>query len=304
LQLEARQIAEEQRRIAAETGRLDKGEGGGNQDARRRLSGEKEQLADRVDALERGVADLARAQKDTGIANAARQLEREQIGRRMREGAKQIREGAGGAAGEQQLAQALDEVVQHLGAGNARATSAGNELDRTRAIRNRLDQLERQMADAEARQRGAAGQRSGSSANERGGGRPGGATGNKAGADAGADLERLRQEYGKELQQARETLGQMQQSAPRTGLGGATPEKHEWSQADPGTQGFKQDFSAWQSLRKDINLALERTEAAASARIAKESAQDRLSAGGSDSIPDAYRKLIARYYESLARPKK
>ena len=35
----------------------------------------------------------------------------------------------------------------------------------------------------------------------------------------------------------------------------------------------------------------------------KSSLRDRLSAGGNDRVPDAYRKLIARYYEALARKK-
>jgi hypothetical protein len=288
LQLEAQQIAEEQRRITAEADRLGKGQGSGTADARRRLSGEKEQLADRVDALERDVTSLAKDSAGAGFKDASRELEREQIGRRMRESAKQIREGAGSGAAEEQLARALDRVVQQLGGTRADAGASSDQLDQTRAIRNRLDQLERQIAEAEARQQAA--------------GREGGRAG-RSGAEAESELQRLRQEYAKELQQAREALGRMQQSAPQTGLGGTTPEKHEWSQTDQGTQAFKQDFSGWQSLRKDVNLALERTEAAASARLAKQ-AQDRLNAGGSDRVPDAYRKLIARYYESLARPKK
>jgi hypothetical protein len=288
LQLEAQQIAEEQRRISAEADRLGKGQGGGTADARRRLSGEKEQLADRVDALERDVTSLAKDSAGAALTEASRELEREQIGRRMREGAKQIREGGGSGASEEQLARALDKVVRQLGGTKADARRSSDQLDQTRAIRNRLDQLERQIAAAEARQQA--------------GGREAGGRG-RSGAEAESELQRLRQEYAKELQQAREALGRMQQSAPQTGLGGTTPEKHEWSQTDQGTQAFKQDFSGWQSLRKDINLALERTEAAASAQLAKQ-AQDRLSAGGSDRVPDAYRKLIARYYESVARPKK
>ena len=289
LQLEAQQIAEEQRRIAAEADRLGKGQGSSTTDARRRLSGEKEQLADRMDSLQRDVTSLAKDAAGARFKEAAQELEREKIGQRMREGAKQIREGGGAGASEEQLARALDKVVQQLGGTRADARESGDQLDQTRAIRNRLDQLERQIAEAEARQQAS--------------GREGGRAG-KAGAEAEAELQRLRQEYARELQQARETLGRMQQSAPQTGLGGTTPEKHEWSQTDQGTQAFKQDFSGWQSLRKDINRALERTEAAASARLAKQAAQDRLSAGGSDRVPDAYRKLIARYYESLARPKK
>ncbi len=72
---------------------------------------------------------------------------------------------------------------------------------------------------------------------------------------------------------------------------------------DQGTEAFKQDFTRWESLRKDVDSALERYEAAIVARAARRSLQDRLSAGGSDRVPDEYRQLIARYYESLARKK-
>jgi hypothetical protein len=228
----------------------------------------------------------------------------------MRESAKQVREKSSGlAATENQIAQALDRLVQQLGAQGLGARESSDQLDQTRAIRNRLDQLEKQIADAEAKARAGRGRQDNP---EQSGARMGAGRGEDQGrgqrsgstsSQADAELERLRQEYARELQQARDALARMQQSAPSSGLGGTTPEKHEWSQADPGTQGFKQDFSGWESLRKDVNLALERTEAAASARIAKQ-AQDRLSAGGSDRVPDAYRKLIAKYYESLARPKK
>jgi hypothetical protein len=285
LQLEAQQLAQEQRRIAAEADRLERGQGSVNADARRRLSGEKEQLADRVDALQRNAGELAKGQGDARMTGAARELERQQLGKRMREGAASMRAGEATASAERQIADALDRVVQQFGADGTPAGGRG-QLDETRAIRDRLDRLERQIAEAEAKEKGG---RSGSS------GRSGSADG---------ELQRLREEYARGLQQARETLKRMQESAPQSGLGGSTPEKHEWSPADPGTQGFKQDFSAWESLRKDINLALERTEAAASARRASQAAQDRLSGGGSDRVPEAYRKLIARYFESLARPKK
>jgi len=292
LQLEAQQIAQEQRRIAAEAGRLDKGEGDGNADARRRLSGEKDQLANRVDALQRGATELAKGQEQSAVAGAARELERQQIGPRMRDSARQLREGReGAAAAERQIADALDRVVRQFG---AEGTPAGDRgaLDETRSIRDRLDTLERQMAEA--------GQTSGEG---RGQGRGAGEGGGRGGG-TDANLARLREEYARALQQARETLSKMQQSAPRSGAGGSTPEKHEWSQADPGTQGFKQDFSEWESLRKDINLALERTEAAVSAQAARDAARNRLSAGGSTRVPDEYQKLIARYFESLARPRR
>jgi hypothetical protein len=107
------------------------------------------------------------------------------------------------------------------------------------------------------------------------------------------------------LQSVRDALGELQRNATGAGAGagGATPEQHEWSGVDKGTEAFKQDFSNWTALRKNIDSALDRYEASVIARAAREGVQDRLSAGGSDRVPDDYRQLIARYYESLARKK-
>ena len=89
-------------------------------------------------------------------------------------------------------------------------------------------------------------------------------------ADAGRRRQRRRQrrsgsgareEYTRELQRSRESLGRMQ--AEQRDGGGATPEQHECSRSAPGNEAFKQDFSRWESLRKDVDLALERYEAAA-----------------------------------------
>ena len=87
-------------------------------------------------------------------------------------------------------------------------------------------------------------------------------------------------------------------------LAGTTPEEHEWSRSAPGNESFKQDFGGWESLRKDVDLALEQYETAVSGRLAKKLAGDRLSAGGSERAPDEYRRLIAKYYELLARTRK
>jgi hypothetical protein len=306
LQLEAQQIADEQRRIAAEASRLEKGEALATADARGRLAGEKERLADRVDNLQRGVGDLAKGEQaakpgseTAGRAGeAAKELERQEIGRRMREGARQMRDGTSnaqtGAVAETELARSMDRVADMLGASSAEARGLSSQLEQTREIRDRLDKLERQMRDAEAKARGRG------TPGQQGRANPSGSSG---GAEE-KELERLRQEYARELQRASELLGKLQQSAPRSGLAGRTPETAERSQADPGNQPFKQDYSGWESLRRDINLALERTENAVSAKIAEQKAQDRLSAGASDRVPDAYRRLIARYYEALARSKK
>jgi hypothetical protein len=313
--LEAQQIADEQRRIAGEASRLAKGADPANADAWRRLSGEKDALADRVDALQQTAERLAGDKAPQGSAGsegqaAAREIARQQIARRMRETAKAMREasGAGAAAGraakpspgpgaaeaEEQIARALDQIVDKLGGAAADAEDLSRELEPARALRDRLDRLERQVRDADAR----------ASAGRVGQGRAAGSgTAGAAAPEQQEAAERLREQYTKELRGARESLSRLERGSPGTGLGGATPEQHEWSAVDKGTEAFKQDFSKWDSLRKDVDSALDRYEASVVARAARRSLQDRLSAGGSERVPDDYRRLIARYYESLARKK-
>jgi hypothetical protein len=334
LRLDAQQIADEQRRIANEVERFDGAREAANGDARaqrgrgtsspagqgasepdgpgraagpdawRRIAGEKDALADRVDELKRSAERLAAAQQQAGqtsesgqTATAARDIDQQRLSSRMREGATQMRgRSSGNAAGgrgpqpaprtgaadaERQIARSLDEVVEHLGgsAGSAEG-DVSRQLDRTQAIRNRLDALERQIRASEGKEPAASERRSGQR----------------------SDLQRLQEEYAKELRQARETLSRLEQSAG-AGHGGATPEAHEWSVTDQGTEAFKQDFARWESLRKDVDSALERYEQSIVRQAARKGLEDRLSGGGSERVPDAYRQLISRYYESLARKK-
>ena len=156
--LEAQQIADEQRRIASEAARLAKGTDAANRDAWRRLSGEKETLADRVDALQRAAERLSaegpssQQGKSGQAATAAKEIARQQIAGRMRETARKIRETAaaepaagraakpapvqGAADAEQQIARALDRIVDALGGGAADAADLSRALDESRAIRD------------------------------------------------------------------------------------------------------------------------------------------------------------------------
>ena len=86
-------------------------------------------------------------------------------------------------------------------------------------------------------------------------------------------------------------------------MGGSTPEQHEYSESAPGREAFKNDFSGWERLRKDVELALERREAAIAEKLAGKRSQDRLAAGAADGVPEDYRALVAKYFESLARTK-
>jgi DNA repair exonuclease SbcCD ATPase subunit len=309
LRMEAQQIASEQRRIASEAGRLERGTGAADADGWRRLAGEKDKLADRVEELQRSAEQLASGQKQTegsqspkGEMDTARELQQQRIADRMRVAAEEMRAAAGAKPGgqgrdlatrEEQIARDLDRVVDRLNAGNDRAEDLSRELDQAQALRNRLDSLERRLREAEAKAAS---------------GRP---TSGRSGAPAGRnpadqnskELQQLREEYAKELQRTQAALSQLERGAPGSGLGGISPEGHEWSVTDQGTEAFKQDFSQWQALRKDVDSALERYEASIVARASRKSLQDRLSGGGSDRAPDAYRRLIARYYESLARKK-
>ena len=172
IQLEAQQIAQEQRRIAAEAERLDKSSGAAAADARRRLADEKDRLAGRVDELQRSAQQLgqrtAGAKAGTtsssgknadaaAMSAAARELERGRIAPRMRESAKQMRapidptapntrgvdpgSGAGTVATapvEQEIARALERVADTLDSGaSAESRQLSNQLDQTRAIRDR-----------------------------------------------------------------------------------------------------------------------------------------------------------------------
>lgn len=72
----------------------------------------------------------------------------------------------------------------------------------------------------------------------------------------------------------------------------------------PGTEAFKQDYAKWQSLAGDVAKTLERLEASVAARLSSEAAKDRLRAGGSERVPDAYKGRVSKYFESIAtRPK-
>ena len=302
VQVEAQQIAQEQRRIAAEAERLATGSGTAGADARRRLAEEKNRLAGRVDELERAARQRSQSEStgtnESAMGEAARDLERDRVAERMRDSAKQMRDPAGPpnsalAQTEREIARALERVADKLDAsGSAEARQLSSQLDQTRAIRDRLQRLERQMREAEGRERASAnagGSRGEARAGPRGRGQ----------AQAGGEVQRLQEEYRRELERARQALGQLS-GQPRSGASGSTPEQQEASRSAPGTEAFKQDRSGWESLRKDLDIALEQYEAAVSDRLARKDLEDRFSAGGSDRVPEGYRRHIAKYFESLA----
>jgi hypothetical protein len=304
LQLESQQVAEAQRRVAGEADRLDR-EGGGAADARRRLAGEKEKLADRVDALQQSAQRLG--------AEAAADLAAQKLGEKMRASASGMREGKPGklAPAEQQIAEALDKVARKINgadAGGAKGDTQqlAGQLDDVRDARERLARLEKQIADAKQSAEGSRGRGNAPQPGRAGQAGPEGRQGERgsSGEGSGGGLQQLQQDYNRELQRTRELMDRVQRGAPESGGRTTTPEAHEWSRSAPGTEAFKQDYAAWQSLASDVAKALERAESAVAGRLAGAIAKDRLRAGGSERVPDAYRQRVSKYFESIATKKK
>jgi hypothetical protein len=203
----------------------------------------------------------------------------------MRSAASDLRrdDPAGAAASGRRAAEQLRTLAQSDATGRAgpaaeavspEAKQLTGQLDQARGIRERVQRAEQQL---------------------------------RAGHGAGSGSEevgRLREGYQRELQRAREALGRLTGGEPRTGANGSTPEDEQFSRSAPGTEAFKQDRSAWESLRKDLDSALEQYEASVSDRLARTRSSDRFSLGGSDQAPEAYRGVIAKYFESLAKKKR
>ncbi|MGQ0734722.1 MAG: hypothetical protein ACT4QD_13835 [Acidobacteriota bacterium] len=166
LQLEARQLADAQRRVAGEAGRTTDGQAG--EDARRRLAGDQDRLADRADRLAEQVGGLARGGQADGnerqaTREAARDLAQQQLGERMRRTADSLRRPGADAAGQdlaqpgreaarqgEEVARALDRVADRLGAASGtdqEGQRLSDQLARTQELRQQVADLERAVEE-------------------------------------------------------------------------------------------------------------------------------------------------------------
>lgn len=321
LQMEARQLAEAERRLGNEAGRTRAGQANG--DARWRLAAEQDRLAERAERLGDSVKQLARsggaeADDRQAMAEAARELDQQKIAERMRQAAQAMRQpqaGGVGAGKPDELARALDKVAERLGAANGEqdteTTKLSEQLARTQELRDRLSELQRTM-DALAREQGqASGQPSGQKLGQTGAegqssasAKPG-ANAPQGSAEGGraesvARLQRDADNQMREAQKLAEGLQRENPQAPR----GTTPEQWSRSVSAPGTEAFKQDFANWESLKKNLLTALDRTESELSDQLRARENRERLNAGRHDAVAETYRGLVDRYYQSLAAPRK
>jgi hypothetical protein len=193
------------------------------------------------------------------------------------------------------IASQLDRLAERLGNVSGDSDSArklSEQLARVRELRDRLSELDRQLS-AQARQpQSQPGQSQSSSPGPDGRGAP-------------------------QPQQSGETPGQQAGSNPwegtrqllddlrKDGSLGLTPGDingfHPGTSA-PGTEPWKQDFARWDELRTQIAAALEKSESSTAARLRSQQATDRLSAGAAQAAPEAYRRLVEKYYRALATP--
>ncbi|HEY7789314.1 MAG TPA: hypothetical protein VIC33_02265 [Vicinamibacterales bacterium] len=329
MRLQSSQLADAERQVASELRRLDQNQHGGAQsadqarDALRRIGGEKQRLADQAQQIEQGIRQLLDASRgakgDPGrakaLASAADELGRDRLSSRMRQSADALRQEANGsgqgpadlgarAQAEQQMAQSLDRVSSALAqAGSGESPDArkmADQLSKVQQLRNELDRVQRQMDQVAQKPGQAAPSPSGSGAQ---GQAQSGQTGPQAGSQM-TDLEKLRDDLLKTLQQTRDLLSQNEQ-ARGAGPGGLgfTPEGQSMVLSAPGTEAFKQDFARWQSLQRHANAALEQLETSLSQKLQQQLNKDRLAAGGADRAPAAYQSLVDSYFKALAQKK-
>ncbi|MEO8680768.1 MAG: hypothetical protein ABI665_17080, partial [Vicinamibacterales bacterium] len=320
LQLEARQLADAERRLGNEASRTAAGNAGG--DARRRLAAEQDRLAERTDRLGQSVRQMGKGDpaadpdEQHAMDEAAKELDREKIAEGMRQSAQAMRDGAATpqassprpqAGKPDDLARALDKVAERLGAATGARDSEterlSEQLSRTQELRDRLGDLQRSM-DALAKSGQPSPQASSATATPGADGKPG-TSGQQGGADGGSgQIAKLQREVDEQMRDTQKLADQVRQQNPEMPGGGSTPEQWQRSVSAPGTEGFKQDFAKWESLKKNLLVALEQTESHLSDQLRARENKERLNAGRHDAVADTYRDLVDRYYQSLAAPRK
>ena len=321
LQLEARQLADAERRLGNEASRIAAGPAG--EDARRRLAAEQERLADRTQRLGESAKELGKsgeAGERQAMNDAGREIEQQKLADRMRESAQAMRQGAGAqqkpGEGADELARALDKVAERMGsaAGSRDGETArlSEQLSRTQELRDRLERLQRSMGELEkqgAQGQGAQGQGA-QGAQSAQGAKPGsegqeGSTGQQGSSAGGrGGVERLQRDVDNQLRDAQKLAEEIGKQNPGMEKGGTTPEQWQRSVSAPGTEAFKQDFAKWESLKKNLLVALEQTESQLAEQLRARETKERLNAGRHDAVADTYRELVDRYYQSLAAPRR
>jgi hypothetical protein len=273
LQLDARELADAQRGLAARLREMPPDAASRPADRLRQLSAEQERLAERARSLQ----DRARQGSDAASAEA---IARQRLPERMQASANALRDAPKPpdpkreATAQDEIARDLDRAADVLQAGARSKDGASQEmsaaLSKARELREKLDAITQELQKP-----GTSGQRN-----------------------------HLRDEAVRELQRARELIDDLRRQDPSLSSGGPgfTFEGQGMTFSSPGTEAFKQDFARWQALRDQATGALARVESALSTRL-QEKQGDRLASGVDDKAPASYRSQVDDYFKAIAAKK-
>jgi hypothetical protein len=300
--------------------------------------------AQRLGESARQLSQSAEAEEQQALADAGREIDKQRIAERMRESAQSMRSASAKPSatasaradkstptpGDEpaEIARALDHVAERLGdaAGgrDGETSRLSEQLSRAQELRDRLARLQRSME--ELQQQGAQSAQSAQSAQGATGAEgaqgtqsaqnPSGAqpqpgsrgqegSSGQQGSNAGGrgSVERLQRDVDNQMRDAQRLAEELRRE-PGMEKGGTTPEQWQRSVSAPGTEGFKQDFAKWESLKKNLLVALEQTESKLADQLRARETRERLNAGRHDAVADTYRELVDRYYQSLAAPRR
>ena len=243
------------------------------------------------------------------------------------------------ASSQQELAKALEKAADKLASATGSQDGESQKLSEQRAraqeLREQLNETSRalgQMAQAGAGtgrtgRRGRTGGRGRKGRTGRRGGTAGQAErravrarrnrratparageGQAGGGGTGTDLEKLREQYQRQLQETKELADQMRRDDPSLARGGGGGFSFEAPTSigvsAPGTEAFKQDFAKWEEMRRQATQVLDNVEASLSKKLQAKQAHDRLAAGADDKAPAGYQKQVDNYFKAIAGKKK
>ncbi len=196
------------------------------------------------------------------------------------------------------LTRLADRVAAAAGNGDSQQTA--QQLGQTKDLRARLSQLERQIGELQRQGEKSATDAPGRGQSASSSSARGNAVGTSGAGPAGdrdAQLKRLQDEHTRELRRAADHLGRLGAAAGFTSRDAA-------SMSPLSARGYNQDYSKWEGLSREVSAGLERAETALSKKLRDQQARDRLQAPDSARAPEAYRRLVEQYYQSLAKGKR
>src|SRR5262245_31165269 len=186
----------------------------------------------------------------------------------------------GTTAAQEDIARALDRLADRLATADrpdtADSRKLSEQLSRAQELRDRLDDLTRQLGELD--RQGSASQSGRGQPGERatqpvGRGAPSdtGRSGRGQGGSGATsqDVDQLRADVQREMEKVRDLLHETDRDHGTQARGGAgfTFEGQGMTLSAPGTEAFKQDFAKWQELKRQAAAALEQVESALTKKL-------------------------------------